>query len=59
MVINRLDISIVDEGPPADWVKINVKKAVSASSFSDVFSSNFSIFLLKQSVIYLSFNSLV
>lgn len=28
----RLDTSVVDIGPPADWVKINVQKTVSLSS---------------------------
>lgn len=29
--VTRLDVAVVDIGPPADWVKINVQKTVSFS----------------------------
>lgn len=38
-VAGRLDTAVVDIGPPADWVKINVQKTVSSlSSYSNIIS---------------------
>lgn len=28
-VVDRLETAVVDIGPPADWVKVNVQKTVS------------------------------
>ena len=31
----RLDTTVIDIGPPADWVKVNVQKTVSSLSCSN------------------------
>lgn len=31
-VAARLDTTVIDIGPPADWVKVNVQKTVSSAS---------------------------
>ena len=46
----RLDVQVVDVGPPADWVKINVRETV--SSFQEVKE-------LRTSRLYMHFISLM
>jgi len=35
-VAARLDTTVIDIGPPADWVKVNVQKTVSSVSFDEI-----------------------